>query len=402
MKQVKKKFILWAMLSICILLTALLSVINITSFTLAGNDADKILETLAGNRGAFSPVPATGGRQEFRPGEGFGPLGPGSPETEKSLRFFTFAFDDEGGAEKIAFEISAVSEAQAETWARSLVHSSSGWTKGTYRYRVYRFADKTYVTVIDQGRELVAAYRILVISLVGEVLCLLISFLVLRAVSDRLLSPMEEADRKQKKFIARAEEELKAPLSSIEESNETLQAELGENEHTKNISHQLRKLKKLAGKLDTLSLFEEELRKTETDLSAFLSQATETAVEKYKDRNLTVNRDIVPGLTIAGDAEKLQKFAGELTDNAFKFALTSVTIVLSRENGRTQLTVRNDTSLKNGNYEQVFDRFVRLPNADALPGAGLGLTYVKDAVKAHNGRVTAKVAEGEFQVKVIF
>ena len=163
MKQAKRKFIRTALFAVGVLLAALLTVINVTGFTMAGTDADRLLDRLTGGHGSFIPDASAGTR--FSPeGDRFGPMGPTSPEMEKSLRFFTVAFDDAGNAETVAFELSAVSESDAVSWARSLLSGDRGWTKGTYRYRVYRFGDRTYVSVIDQGRELTPVYRILVIS----------------------------------------------------------------------------------------------------------------------------------------------------------------------------------------------------------------------------------------------
>ena len=103
-----------------------------------------------------------------------GPMGPESPEMNASMRYFTYAFDSDGNAEQIAYQISAVTEEEAESWAESLADEKMGWTRGTYRYRVYEHKDKTYVTVIDQGRELLPSFRILSICVCGEVLVLIL------------------------------------------------------------------------------------------------------------------------------------------------------------------------------------------------------------------------------------
>ena len=63
-------------------------------------------------------------------------------------------------------QISAVTEEEALSWARSLRgENKRGWTRGVYRYRVYKTNHITYVTVIDQSRELLPCFRILLICL---------------------------------------------------------------------------------------------------------------------------------------------------------------------------------------------------------------------------------------------
>ena len=90
----------------------------------------------------------------------------------------------------------------------------------------------------------------------------------------------------------------------------------------------------------------------------------------------------------------------ELTANALRFALSRASFTLKRENDRILLTASNDAALEGENVEQVFDRFARLENAAGTDGAGLGLSYVKEAVKAHSGRVNAAFADGVFTLRI--
>ena len=53
MNKARKKFILWAMAAIFVLLTVLLGIINGVSCTMAAEDADQITLRLARERGAF-------------------------------------------------------------------------------------------------------------------------------------------------------------------------------------------------------------------------------------------------------------------------------------------------------------------------------------------------------------
>ena len=186
------------MLSVFALLTVLLSIINGVNFTMAGNDADMLTQMISDRHGAFSDREDRGQKKKnadhatsdnaqpafegkFGEPHGIGPMGPSSPDMNSSLRYFTYAFDKKGNSEKISFKLSAVTEEEAEAWAKTLSSSavdSTGWTRGTYRYRVYKEGKRTYITVIDQGRELLPSYRILIISIFGEILGLLISFFV--------------------------------------------------------------------------------------------------------------------------------------------------------------------------------------------------------------------------------
>ena len=403
MNKVKKKFILYALLALFVLITVLLSVINVINFSMVSADADAITAKIANNHGAFNADPAHDkftGIRGFDPGRLEG-QGPESPELNESTRYFTIAFDKDGNAETVAFRISAVTESEASDWARSLINENTGWTKTTYRYRVFKDGGKTLVTVIDQGRELLPSYRILIISVCGEVIGLLISYLILSFVGRKLFEPLQQADRKQRRFIAEAESEFKIPLTVIDANTEIIERSSGASEQTAAIRRQLRKMSDLVKDLGSFAIFDKsDINKSLCDLSSLLAASLDVRKPSFESKNIAVECDIDPNAVIEADTEALKRVIDEIAENASKFAISKASFSLKTENGHTVISQSNDTSLGSGNLEQIFDRFTRLENANGLSGAGLGLSYVKDVVKAHNGRCTAKSENGIFTLKI--
>ncbi|MBQ7726947.1 MAG: hypothetical protein IJT66_07370, partial [Clostridia bacterium] len=55
MKKVRKKFVIYAMIAVCVLLTTILAIINTINFTMVAEDADRITQKIAGGNGAFAP-----------------------------------------------------------------------------------------------------------------------------------------------------------------------------------------------------------------------------------------------------------------------------------------------------------------------------------------------------------
>jgi signal transduction histidine kinase len=102
------------------------------------------------------------------------------------------------------------------------------------------------------------------------------------------------------------------------------------------------------------------------------------------------------GVTVNANPESLKRIAGELLENVRKFAVSDALMRNEKHEGRIILTVSNDCTLPDGSCDNVFDRFIRLANAEGKPGAGLGLSFVKDAVRQIGGRVSAKVENGRF------
>ena len=397
MNKVKRKFIGFAMAAIFVLLTVLLGIINVIDFTLASQDADRVTQMLAEGRGMF-------GENRFPPDLAQsdvmrGPMGPSSPEMPDSLRYFTFAFGADGSVQTVAFRLSALTEEDARQWAEGLLGESTGWTRLTYRYRIYQKDGATFVTVIDQGRELLSAYRILIISAVGEAIFLLISFGVLIVISGKLLDPIDKADHRQKRFIAEVEHNFKVPLTVLNAGTELIEREHGATEITRSMRSQLRKLTGLVGDLGRLALLNDDTETVaEIDLSALLRAVYEKQTQRLKA--LSYHFDAADGVSCQADAAQMTMALEELFENQVKFAKSSASCRLYAEGKRIFLIFSNDTSLPSGSYEQVFDRFSRLPNAEGLGGAGLGLAQVKNIVKHLNGRIEAYSENGIFTVRI--
>ena len=389
------------MVAIFALLTALLAVINAVSFTMAGEDADRLTDMLRQQNGAFAENAPASGSRGFRQGR-FGPMGPESPETGHSLRYFTIAFDESGQAQTVKMQISAVGEEEAVEWARELLdEQAAGWTKGTYRYRVYAMKGQTFVTVIDQGRELISAYRILRISVLGEALCLIVCAFALKCVGGRVFSPLKDAERRQRKFLQGADREFSLPLSIISADTELMERRYGPDDNTRSIRRQVGKMEQLVRRLGGMALFEAaELNRTNLPLGEVLEAAVELRREQMTQAGLSVTTDIDKSILLSADAEAMKRVMDELTDNALKFAKTRAAFSLRREGERVILRSENDADLPDGPCDQVFDRFTTLENAPDGAGAGLGLSCVKDIVLCHKGRASARVENGLFILEI--
>ncbi|MBP5153508.1 MAG: HAMP domain-containing histidine kinase [Lachnospiraceae bacterium] len=395
--KAKRRMILYALLALGTLLAVLLAVINGLNFTMAADDADRLTEHLI-REGTVPPA-------QEKPGN-FGPMGPGSPEMGFSLRYFTVRFVKGEPAEMKVFRLAAVTEEEAVEWAKSLKNGADdaavGWTRGTYRYRVLKEGDTTLVTVIDQGREMLPAYRTLWISAAGWALALIAGFAILAASSGRIFGPIEEADRKQKQFLRSAENEFTVPLTVIAADTELLEKNCGSSEETQSMRRQLSKLFALSDELAGLRILEEDSgEKTRIDLSALLRETAETARPAFASRGLTLTVEAEEGVTLTGDAASVRRMLEELLSNAEKFSLTGAALRLTKEGERIVLEAVSDTDLPDQPAERIFDRFVRLENAAGKDGAGLGLTYVRDCVKGLQGRVSAAVAGGQFVLKAL-
>ena len=440
MKEVKRRFVLTATLSVFVLLLVVLGVVNIVNMSRVAEDADRITERLAEGRGIFGRqgeefpgktpgaawpgepqdpapggdglviVPQTGetpggeipggvpGGGYFSGRERMGPMGPDSPETEQSVRYFSVRFDAGKNAEVIALRLSAVSEEEAVSWAKSLLTESRGWTRGTYRYRVAAQGTDTVVIVIDQGRELSPSFRILWISAAGLALATALSFLILSLAADRILRPLTEAERRQKQFVAEAEKAFKVPLTVVAAETELMEREGGSNAHTESIRRQTEKMSSLVRGIASLSVLGGDAEEAETDLSELLAEAAAEKRAAFEKKGMDLTAESGSGIVLKGGEEFFRGILEEVLENARKFGKTRAFVRLAKEGERVLLTAENDTDLPDGDAERAFDRFVRLENAGGTEGAGLGLAFVRSAVREKGGRVSAAVKDGVFRL----
>jgi two-component system phosphate regulon sensor histidine kinase PhoR len=106
-------------------------------------------------------------------------------------------------------------------------------------------------------------------------------------------------------------------------------------------------------------------------------------------------------LEIRADRMHLANIVCNLLENAIKYSAEAVTIRIDyrkREDGMVQFTVAdNGIGIAKADQRYVFDKFYRSESAKdkAIPGIGLGLSYVKLLVEAHGGSIGLDSTEGE-------
>ena len=106
-------------------------------------------------------------------------------------------------------------------------------------------------------------------------------------------------------------------------------------------------------------------------------------------------------LEILADRMHLANIVCNLLENAIKYSREAVTIRMDyrmREDGMVQICVAdNGIGIAKADQRYVFDKFYRSESAKdkAIPGIGLGLSYVKLLVEAHGGSISLDSTEGE-------
>lgn len=129
-----------------------------------------------------------------------------------------------------------------------------------------------------------------------------------------------------------------------------------------------------------------------TPLQPPLERLLATLQKVYRDKRVTVVTDLDEGVAFRGDEGDLMELLGNLLDNAFKWASSTVRISAMREGSTLHLSVEdNGPGIEPAQVEQVLQRGVRLD--EATPGHGIGLPMVRDIVEAYGGELKIERSE---------
>ena len=119
------------------------------------------------------------------------------------------------------------------------------------------------------------------------------------------------------------------------------------------------------------------------------------------DKEVRMNIVAKDDLEIRADRMHLANIVCNLLENAIKYSREAVTIRIDYrmcEDGMVQISVAdNGIGIAKADQRYVFDKFYRSESAKdkAIPGIGLGLSYVKLLVEAHGGSISLDSTEGE-------
>lgn len=208
-RDLRKKFILVAMLSTMLVLTAIMGVVNFSNYREMLDRADEMTALLEQNDGKFPEEPSRHEQDDTETP----PAKPENDEKDKSrfsvetpfeTRYFTVTVDENGEVTDCDLDrIAAVDEETAEEYTQTAQqkNKTTGF-QGIYRYRV---------TETEDGAKYV--------------------FLLVVIFSRMVFRPVEESIQKQKRFITDASHELKTPLTIIDANTEVMEMESGESQY---------------------------------------------------------------------------------------------------------------------------------------------------------------------------
>jgi len=216
-----------------------------------------------------------------------------------------------------------------------------------------------------------------------------------------MLARLEEAARRQRRFVADASHELRSPLASARTQLEVaLRASAGDAAVLRGVLEEHHRLERLTADLLRLARLEGGAAPgaAEVDLDELIAEEAARLGTQVDDRQVLAGR-------VAGDRQQLASVVRNLLDNAARHARQRVAVALWERDGRVHLVVDDDgPGVPPADRERVFERFLRLDEARdrARGGSGLGLAIVRAVVTAHDGTVRVEDAPaGGARLRVI-
>ena len=430
-RDLRKKFILVAMLSTMLVLTAIMGVVNISNYREMLDRADEMTALLAQNDGEFPDEPVSHGEdksgsnadqtdkndssEEMRNDTETPPEKPQddnkrgrnhfSAETPFETRYFMVTVDENGEITDCDLErIAAVDESTAEEYTQTVAAADreTGF-QGIYRYRVTETEDGERYVFLDCRREISNFRAVLITTISVSFLGLAAVFVLVVIFSRMVFRPVEESIQKQKRFITDASHELKTPLTIIDANTEVMEMESGESQWTKSTRKQIQRLSGLVQQLVTLSRLDEE-KGLEERCEFCISETVAECVQTYEALAQTRGKELIlnieENISYTGDERSIRQLTGILMDNAVKYTSENgtITLTLKKKGKKIFLEVYNDAEdLPSGKLDVLFERFYRLDSSrnSGTGGSGIGLSVAKAIVQAHKGKITAENRNGK-------
>ena len=228
-------------------------------------------------------------------------------------------------------------------------------------------------------------------------------FLVVR----RRLTTSEQTSQRYQQAFRFVAHELRTPLTAIQGSGELLtRYNLPEEKRRQlagMIQSESRRLAKMISTfldVEKMSAGQMELRREDVAIGDLIATVVERAKPLAERKQIRIQADCDPALSLSGDRELLEYALYNLLTNAIKYSPPDRRVfVAAASHGDTlSLTVRDEgIGMDEEDLKKLFTRFFRSKRAEATgeTGTGIGLAIVEQIVTQHGGRIEVQSKPGE-------
>lgn len=278
---------------------------------------------------------------------------------------------------------------------RNYVGTTSGSLKKQELSSDYKLLteDTLYVSIKNWEFIVLKRMTLLLVLAIFSILTLITLFVIaLKA----LIKQKKISDIKTD-FINNITHELKTPLTTLSVSTKILERkEIRENDATFStvlgtINRQNNRLQNLIDQVMTNSLgYEEiELHKEKVSMPDFLNSIINDFQIAYPDISIAKELD-TQKINLNLDKFHLTTAITNVLENAVKYGCKNIAVKASLLNNEFSISISDDgIGISKSKHSLLFDKFYRVEQGDLhdAKGLGLGLYYVDQIIKAHQGTI---------------
>jgi signal transduction histidine kinase len=304
----------------------------------------------------------------------------GEPRTAEEGNKFTIQLKKSGGDAAQTTMVSATE--RPAPWILSAVHTAGS---------IDAFITSERQTSIVIG---LAIYAILVVA---------IAAIFLSSVRARVFA------RRQMEFVSSVSHEFRTPIAVIRSAGENLEDGVAADdrqverygglikEESRKLARMVEQILEFAGARSGRRAY----RFDDVRIDEVVGYAVAECTSAVGDDRVRIVTNVASGLpSIRADRTALSQAVCNLITNSIKYSNGSESVYVSASNGggSVKLTVQDrGLGISKGDLRKIFEPFYRSKAVvDAqIHGNGLGLSLVRDIVRAHNGRVYAESELGK-------
>ncbi len=329
-----------------------------------------------------------------------------------STRYFFVEFDQDSNMTKIIKNhIAELSSEDAEELGRFAINAVFSFGQyGDYYYQCQHRDDGSATVIFLESTEKIHQNnRLMFTALTLMTIGLIITWLVVRAVSLKAIAPEIRTAELQKRFITDASHELKTPLAVIKANTEMEEIINGEDEWTQSTLRQVDRMNGLIKDLVTISKSQEREKSelSDVDISNVVKEVIDTfnSVAKRDEKNLI--NEVDDNIHMLCSSEDIRQLSALLVDNAIKYCNDKGNIIvgLFQKSKKVTLKVSNDyKDGKNVDYDKFFERFYREDKSRNIDkgGYGIGLSIAQEIVKNYKGTINVSWENGVISFVCVF
>jgi signal transduction histidine kinase len=248
---------------------------------------------------------------------------------------------------------------------------------------------------------------------IGFSLVLLLLIGLAFGLAYRIMKHQALFNRQKDSFISNISHELKTPVATTKVAIEALTTYNGiENpERTKKYlnlaSWEMDRLSNMIDRIMNIIQTENGnlvLDKKKVNLTELVNELILTQQPILTEKGITVTWGTNNDITIPADRMHLQGVLYNLIDNAVKYGGNLIHIEIKKQRDHAIITVADNGPGVPAEYrKKIFENFFRIPsdNRHDVKGHGLGLSYARDIITAHNGTLELESVQGNGAVFMI-